>query len=118
MDLDQQIAVVGLDAQSHGASDIKALWHLVRSGKSAGRKLSTRELLRSGVSRESIEDPDFVPVSCSIEKSGYFDSSFFGFTAREADITDPQRRLLLQSVYKALERAAEIPGQTRTGTFL
>lgn len=37
------------------------------------------------------------------EDPGYFDSSFFGMTASEADGTDPQHRILLEVTYEAFE---------------
>jgi hybrid polyketide synthase/nonribosomal peptide synthetase ACE1 len=37
----------------------------------------------------------------------YFDAPFFGISAVEANTTDPQIRLLLETVYEALEAAGQ-----------
>jgi len=47
-----------------------------------------------------------------------FDAEFFGITGRDAELMDPQRRLLLECVHDALEDAGEIPGRLNTGTYL
>ncbi|HYK05693.1 MAG TPA: SDR family NAD(P)-dependent oxidoreductase [Thermoanaerobaculia bacterium] len=50
-----------------------------------------------------------------------FDAQFFGISAREAQMMDPQQRIFLQTVWKAIEdsgqRVSDLSG-TRTGLFV
>ncbi|PYS75768.1 MAG: non-ribosomal peptide synthetase, partial [Acidobacteria bacterium] len=49
-----------------------------------------------------------------------FDAPFFGFHARQAEVTDPQQRLMLECAWEALERAGYAPNATgrATGVFV
>jgi polyketide synthase 2/polyketide synthase 5 len=49
-----------------------------------------------------------------------FEAEFFGVSAREADVVDPQHRLLLEVAWEALDNAGMPPDQlagTATGVF-
>jgi polyketide synthase 2 len=49
-----------------------------------------------------------------------FDAEFFGLSAREADLVDPQHRLLLEVAWEALDHAGISPDRlagTATGAF-
>lgn len=50
-----------------------------------------------------------------------FDHKFFGITEAEADLMDPQQKLLLQCTYRALEDAGipmESISGSRTGVYI
>ncbi len=47
----------------------------------------------------------YVKASGILENIDLFDASFFGFSPREAEITDPQHRLFLECVWEALENS-------------
>jgi phthiocerol/phenolphthiocerol synthesis type-I polyketide synthase E len=50
-------------------------------------------------------NPHYVPAGAFLENIDLFDASFFGYTAREAQIIDPQHRLLLECAWELLEQA-------------
>src|SRR5262249_26989674 len=52
-----------------------------------------------------LAQPDYVKARGTLDDALGFDAAFFGFSAREADITDPQQRLFLECVWEALEAA-------------
>jgi acyl transferase domain-containing protein len=52
-----------------------------------------------------ISHPDYVPAAGRVHEPDYFDASFFGFSAREAEIIDPQQRVFLECAWDALEDA-------------
>ncbi len=58
---------------------------------------------------------------CFLEKEDAFDAEFFGLSAREATVMDPQHRMLLETGWESMERsgktAAELAG-TNLGVFV
>jgi acyl transferase domain-containing protein len=66
----------------------------------------TDEQLRaSGVDPALLRDPDYVKAAAVMDDVDLFDASFFGFTAREAQLMDPQHRVLLECAWEAMEDA-------------
>ena len=66
---------------------------------------SEAELAAAGIDADLVSHPDFVPAAGTIHQPDHFDASFFGFSAREAEIIDPQQRVFLECAWDALEDA-------------
>lgn len=59
-------------------------------------------------------------ISVNVLRFNEFDHRFFGISDSEVEQMDPQQKLLLQCVYRALENAGiplEEASGTRTGVF-
>ncbi|CAM2068621.1 Amino acid adenylation domain-containing protein [Sulfidibacter corallicola] len=110
-DLAEPIAVVGMGCRFPGADGIDAFWHLLEAGVSGvgplpeGRREPGREVPHGGFLAE-VEG---------------FDAAFFGISAAEAELLDPQHRLLLEVTQEAIEHAGltvpDLAGQV-TGVFV
>ncbi|MFD5556448.1 amino acid adenylation domain-containing protein [Streptomyces sp. NPDC127068] len=112
------IAVVGMAGRFPGAPDLDAYWHNLRSGVESIERLTEDELRAEGLSQDLISGPDYVPVAPTLEGIALFDARFFGFTAREAALLDPQQRLFLESAWHAMEHAGIDPARSGTaGVF-
>ncbi|MDT0490377.1 amino acid adenylation domain-containing protein [Streptomyces griseus] len=112
------IAVVGMAGRFPGAPDLDAYWHNLCSGTESVERLTEDELLAEGIGRDLIDAPGYVPVAPVLEGIELFDARFFGFTAREAALLDPQQRLFLESAWHAMEHAGIDPGRCgRAGVF-
>ena len=55
-------------------------------------------------------DPGFVDAGASMDGIEAFDAAFFGMSRREAELTDPQHRILLETAWAAIEHAGYHPG--------
>ncbi|MFG3700935.1 amino acid adenylation domain-containing protein [Micromonospora sp. NPDC047620] len=103
------IAVVGMALRFPGARTPEEFWRLVRDGVEAVREFRTEELLADGADPALLGDPAYVRRGTELPDVDRFDAEFFGFTPREAQVLDPQHRLLLECAWEALERAGHDP---------
>ena len=99
------IAVVGMAGRFPGAPDLLTFWRNLRSGTESIVTLTEDELRAAHVPDELIASPDYVRVAPRFPDVDMFDAEFFGYTAREAEIMDPQHRLFLETAWSALENA-------------
>lgn len=98
-----EIAIVGLACQFPDANNLSEFWHNVSTGRDSIRPLAEEEMTAAGVSAEVTQHPDYVNSGSFLEDIDQFDASLFGYSAKEADIMDPQHRLFLQIAWQALE---------------
>ena len=103
------IAIIGMSGRFPGAENIASFWDIIKDGKEEISFYSTEELLEKGVNQELLNNPGYVFADSLIESADKFDSSFFGYTPREADFMDPQHRIFLEESFSALENAGYDP---------
>jgi phthiocerol/phenolphthiocerol synthesis type-I polyketide synthase E len=108
-----EIAIIGMAGRFPGARSLDEFWQNLRNGVESIRFFSEAELLAGGVDPDILNDPHYVNAGAILPDVEYFDASFFGFTPKEAEITDPQHRVFLECAWAALENAAYIPGAGR-----
>ena len=103
----EPIAVVGMACKFPGASDIGSLWQLLESGGNA----VVEGVPGSGIGRIG----QFYPASANrVEACRYaalvddidlFDAEFFRISPVEAQLLDPQQRMVLETCWQAVEDA-------------
>jgi FkbM family methyltransferase len=115
----ESIAIVGMTGRFPGAKNIDEFWDNLRNGVESIGFFNDEELLDSGVEPEELKKPNYVKAGATLEDIDLFDAAFFGFSPREAEMTDPQHRLFLECAWEALENAGynseSYPG--RIGAF-
>ncbi|MFW6012444.1 MAG: beta-ketoacyl synthase N-terminal-like domain-containing protein, partial [bacterium] len=117
--LETAIAIVGMAGRFPLAQDLEELWENLLQGHECVRFFRPDELRAAGVSEETLSDERYVPARSVLEGSDLFDAEFFGFSPREAEVTDPQHRLFLESAWHALESGGVDPSRFpgRIGVF-
>lgn len=100
-----EIAVIGMSARCPGADDVEQFWENLKEGRECITFLDAQELIKSGISQETLEDPNYVKACAELKDSDKFDAQFFGYTPREAEIMDPQQRIFLETCWKVMEDA-------------
>jgi acyl transferase domain-containing protein len=109
-----EVAIVGMAGRFPGAEDLDTFWRNLLAGADTLSRFSREELERAGLPPEVIDGGSWVATAGEIPRPDLFDAAFFGFTAREAEITDPQHRILLECCWEAMEHAgydpARVPG--------
>ncbi|MFB6394762.1 type I polyketide synthase [Polymorphospora lycopeni] len=117
--MDRRIAVIGMAFRLPGADNPQTYWRNIRDGVCSVRRFGDRELAAAGVPADLRGAPDFVGVSGVLDDIEGFDAEFFGISAHEARVTDPQHRIFLETCYHALEHGgyAATASGTRVGVF-
>jgi acyl transferase domain-containing protein/NAD(P)-dependent dehydrogenase (short-subunit alcohol dehydrogenase family)/acyl carrier protein len=93
--VDDRIAIIGIDGRLPGGRDLDGFWRSLVENRSA-----------IGPVARWPDDPSFAGTIPDID---HFDAKFFGISAREAMLMDPQHRLFLQCSYNAVLDAGYSP---------
>src|SRR5438132_4563390 len=91
------VAIVGWSGRFPGASGVGEYWRNLVAGVESIRRFSRAEV---GTGAE-----DEVRARGMLDGVDLFDAGFFGVTAREAEVMDPQHRLFLEEAWSAMENA-------------
>ena len=107
----EPIAIVGIGCRFPAANGPEAFWNLLANGVDA-----IMQVPPSRFNIDALYDPTpGTPGKISSRFGGFiddierFDSTFFGIAPREAEVMDPQQRILLEVAYEALEDAGLPP---------
>ena len=115
--------IVGYAARFPGAADANEFWRVLAEGRDA-----VSEVPSDRWDADEFFDPDpDAPGKIATRRAGFvddvtgFDAPFFGMSAREVRLLDPQHRLLLETAWRAVEHAGIAPtalADTNTGVFV
>ncbi len=120
--IEEPIAVVGMACRFPGGDGLDGFWRLLEAGENA----VTEGVPGSGVGRigEMFADAAIQGDACRfaafIDDVDQFDPSFFRISPLEAQLLDPQQRLMLEMSWMALEDAGIDPDElrgSRTGVY-
>ncbi len=103
------VAVIGVSCQFPGAKNAEEFWKNINSATESVEELSVEELVAEGLNPNLVTQKDYVNRVSRLKNVDLFDADFFAMTAREASITSPSQRLLLQCAYEAIEDASYSP---------
>ena len=118
----EPIAIVGMACRFPGADGIEAFWRLLEAGRTA----VTEGVPGSGLGRvgELFPYPEVQGAACRfgayLDEVDRFDASFFRISPVEAQLLDPQQRMMLETSWQALEDACIDPDTlkgSRTGVY-
>lgn len=102
------IAIVGMAGRFPGARSIEEFWENQKSGTVTISHFREDEL-EDSFDAQTRASPNFIKARGVLEDAGMFDADLFGMYPREAQLTDPQHRVLLEVALEALEQAAIDP---------
>ena len=118
----EPVAVVGMACRFPGATGLPAFWRQLEAGESA----VVEGVPGSGAGRVGylFPDPAVQAEACRfgayIDQIDQFDAGFFRISPVEAQLLDPQQRLMLETSWRALEDAGIDPDTlkgSRTGVY-
>ena len=113
------IAIIGMAGRFPGSASTHEFWTNLCAGRSGIAELSAEDLLANGVSAKALADPNYVKVAPLLADHDCFDAEFFWVPPRDAEIMDPQHRVLLECAWSAMEDAGYPPDTQpgRVGVF-
>lgn len=103
------IAVVGMAVRVPGAGNVGTFWRNLCGGVESVSRYTDEQLIAAGEDPALLGDPHYVRAGAPLEGVELFDAGFFGFSARDAAILDPQHRHFLEVCWEALEDAGHVP---------
>ncbi|TCV93445.1 acyl transferase domain-containing protein, partial [Luteibacter rhizovicinus] len=117
------IAIIGMSCRFPGAENYDQFWENLCNGLS-----SVSEIPENRWDKDAFYSTDVREKNKSISKWGgfvdgveFFDSDFFGVSAREAEVMDPQQRIMLEQAWSCIEDAGYDPAVfsgSRTGVYI
>lgn len=99
------IAIIGMSGRFPGARNLAEFWTNLRNGVESISFFHDDELDRALIPEAIRSNPKYVRAKGVLQDADLFDAGFFGFSPREAEITDPQQRVFLECAWEALESA-------------
>ncbi|EPR12949.1 type I polyketide synthase [Ruminiclostridium papyrosolvens] len=103
--LDGAIAIIGMAGRFPGANNTDEFWENLYNGVESVKFFKHDELVKMGIDEHLLDNPKFVAADAILDGMDMFDAEFFDYSAREAEIMDPQHRLFLESAWEVLESA-------------
>jgi acyl transferase domain-containing protein len=100
---DKDIAIIAMSGRFPGAADVPRFWHNLSNRVESFAHFTDDQLRSTGVPEDLIAHPDYVKVRPVLDQVRGFDAGFFGYSPREAELTDPQQRLFLEVAWEVLE---------------
>ena len=99
------IAIIGMACRFPGANNVEEFWQNLLNAKDVSRRVTDADLEGEGV----LPSDNYVRKTYALDDPYCFDAPFFGYQPREAELTDPQHRIFLETAYEALESAGYDP---------
>lgn len=104
---DASIAIIGMSCRFPGANDVEAFWRNLCEGVESITRFADGEVYAAD--RGLLGQPNYVKAGAFLNGVDLFDAHFFGYSAKEAEMMDPQQRILLECAWEALEQAGYTP---------
>lgn len=95
---DNSIAIIGITGRFPNSKSKEEFWENLKNEIEC---ISEFRDVKTALSSNEL----YVPRRGILSDIELFDANFFGYTPREAEITDPQQRLFLECSYEVLEKA-------------
>ena len=108
----EDIAIIGMAGRFPGAGNLDEFWRNLVAGVDSISTFTDEELAASGLDVAAVKkDLSYVPARGILRDAEWFDATFFGINAKQAEVTDPQQRLFVESSWEALENAGYDPAR-------
>lgn len=108
--LDGAVAIVGMAGRFPGASDIEQFWENLCAGRESIVAIPEKDL-EDRLTPAERSRGRYIASRGLLGDVDRFDAEFFHFLPRDAELTDPQQRVLLECAWQAFEDAGYDPAK-------
>ncbi|UCH95165.1 MAG: SDR family NAD(P)-dependent oxidoreductase, partial [Candidatus Aminicenantes bacterium] len=105
-----EVAVIGIAGRFPGARNLEEFWNNLKEGEESITFFSDTRLEEAGIDPGRVSESHYIKAVPLMDDADCFDAPFFGYTASEAEVLDPQARILLECAWEALEDSGYNPG--------
>jgi acyl transferase domain-containing protein len=105
----EPIAIIGMACRFPGANNPQDFWDNLKNGVESLSHFTDEELLAGGIKPSKVNDPSYVKTSAILDDITGFDTEFFDVPPAEAEVIDPQHRILMECAWEAMESAGYPP---------
>ncbi|MEO6966197.1 MAG: polyketide synthase, partial [Acidobacteriaceae bacterium] len=102
--LQNAVAIIGIAGRFPGAENVEQFWRNLCAGRESVRRIPEQDL-EDGLTAEQRSQGKYVAARALLENVDQFDAEFFHILPREAELTDPQQRVLMECAWEAMEDA-------------
>ncbi|HET8839958.1 MAG TPA: type I polyketide synthase, partial [Ktedonobacteraceae bacterium] len=99
------MAIIGMSGRFPGADTLHDYWWNLQHGIESISFFSKQEVEREGIHPDLVTKSEYVKAGGILKGIEWFASAFFNIQPEEADLLDPQQRVLLECAWEALENA-------------
>jgi acyl transferase domain-containing protein/alpha-ketoglutarate-dependent taurine dioxygenase len=99
------VAVIGYAARFPLAASVREFWRNLCDEVDSVKHFDDEQLVSMGIEREHLAAGNHTRAGAMLEDADDFDAGFFGYSASEAEVMDPQHRIFLECCWEALEDA-------------
>ncbi|MDR5727769.1 MAG: amino acid adenylation domain-containing protein [Terriglobia bacterium] len=108
--LQNAVAIIGIAGRFPGAENVEQFWQNLCAGRESIRTIPEWEL-EDGLTAAQRSRGKYVAARAVLKDVDLFDAEFFHILPREAEVTDPQQRVLMECAWEALEDAGYDPAR-------
>ncbi len=106
---DDDIAIIGFEGKFASANDVSELWEKLKAGADLICKVPKDRWdngkYYSGNPEDSIDGKYYCQTAGFVNQADQFDALFFHISPKEAELMDPQERMLLETAWNTIEKA-------------
>ena len=107
----QHIAVVGVACRFPGAESPEEFWHNLKNGIESVEFLTDDEISSLGLDESFTSSGSYVNAVSRLKDIESFDADFWGVSPAEAQMLDPQQRLMLELAQESFDDAGFDPAR-------
>lgn len=104
-----EIAIIGMAGRFPKSNDIYEFWDNIVNKKECISYFTDDELKKEKIDDSLLKNRNYIKAKGVIDNIDLFDADFFNINPKEAEVMDPQHRILLECAWESLENAGYNP---------